>query len=70
MDIAYESLEPQNIANYLQELSSRFHKFYSHCRVLTNDLETSKSRVALVKAVQIVLKNGLTLLGITTPERM
>ena len=70
MDIAYESLEPQNIANYLQELSSRFHKFYSHCRVLTDDLETSKSRVALVKAVQIVLKNGLTLLGITSPERM
>lgn len=70
MNLAYENLEPQNIANYLQELSSRFHKFYSHCRVLSEDSEISKARMALVKSVKIVLENGLNVLGISCPERM
>ena len=70
VEVSFENLEPQNIANYLQELASRFHKFYSHCRVLTDDVEKSKSRMALIKAVKIVLQNGLTILGITSPERM
>ena len=70
VEISFENLEPQYIANYLQELASRFHKFYSHCRVLTDNIEKSKARMALVKAVKIALKNGLTVLGITSPERM
>lgn len=70
IDIAYENLEPQNIVNYLQELSTRFHKFYNSCRVITDNLELSNSRIALVKATKIVLKNGFSILGITAPEKM
>ena len=70
MDLAFENLEPQNIANYLQELSTRFHKFYSQCRVITDDSDLSKARMALVNAVKIVLGNGLKVLGISAPERM
>lgn len=70
VEISYENLEPQYIANYLQELASRFHKFYGHCRVLTDNIERSKARMALVKAVKIALENGLTILGISSPERM
>ena len=70
MDLAFENLEPQNIANYLQELSTRFHKFYSQCRVVTDDSDLSKARMALVNAVKIVLGNGLKVLGISAPERM
>ena len=70
INIAYENFEPQNIANYLQELSARFHKFYSHCRVITEDIELSKSRLALVKATKIILANGFKILGISAPERM
>ena len=70
INIAYENLEPQNIASYLQELSARFHKFYSHCRVITEDIELSKSRLALVKATKIILANGFKVLGISAPERM
>ena len=70
VDLAYENLEPQNIANYLQELSTRFHKFYSHCRVITDDLELSKSRLAIVKATKIILANGFKILGVSAPERM
>ena len=70
MDLAFENLEPQNIANYLQELSTRFHKFYSQCRVITDESDLSKARMALVHAVKIVLGNGLKVLGISAPERM
>ena len=67
---ACKNLEPQNIANYLQDLSSLFHKFYNHCRVITEDEALTKSRLALIKSVKIILHNGLTLLGISAPERM
>jgi len=70
MDLAYENFEPQIIANYLQELATRFHKFYGQCRVLTDDIPLSYSRLSLVKAAQIVLGNGLKVLGINAPERM
>ena len=39
VELGYENLEPQTIANYLQELSGYFHKFYSKCRVITDDNE-------------------------------
>ncbi len=70
MELAYENLEPQIVANYLQELATRFHKFYSHCHVITDDLELSKARLALITSVNMILLNGLKILGISAPERM
>lgn len=70
MDIAFETLEPQIIANYLQELSSRFHKFYSCCRVLTEDKNLSCARMALITATRTVLGNGLKVIGVSAPEKM
>mgnify|MGYP000274108511 FL=1 len=67
---ALEILEPQIIANYLQEVATSFHKFYTECRVITNDAELTTARLALVSATRVVLANGLTILGISRPERM
>ena len=64
------ALEPQTIATYLYDTANNFHKFYSDCRVITDDEELTKSRIALIQAVKIVLSNGLAILGITAPERM
>ena len=64
------ALEPQTIATYLYDTANNFHKFYSDCRVITDDEELTKSRIALIQAVKIVLCNGLAILGITAPERM
>ena len=64
------ALEPQTIATYLYDTANNFHKFYSDCRVITHDEELTKSRIALIQAVKIVLSNGLAILGITAPERM
>ena len=70
LELAYENLEPQIIANYLQELSARFHKFYSHCRVITDDDQLTISRIAIIHASRIILANGFNILGISAPERM
>tara|TARA_B100000579_G_scaffold175721_1_gene143236 strand:- start:483 stop:920 length:438 start_codon:yes stop_codon:yes gene_type:complete len=64
------TLEPQSIANHLHDIASEFHKFYAKCRVITDDIELTKSRIHLIKSVKIVLANGLNILGIQAPEKM
>jgi arginyl-tRNA synthetase len=62
--------EPHRITFYLQELSGLFHPYYNKYRVVENDWELSRARLALCQTVRIVLKDGLTVLGISTPEKM
>ena len=62
--------EPQILANYLFDLASLFHKYYAKNRIITDNLELSSARIILIKAIQIVLKNGLEILGISHPNRM
>lgn len=62
---------PHRITNYIFELASAFHSFYNAEKVLDKDnLERTKARLALVKSVQITLKNALTLIGVSAPEKM
>ena len=67
---AHDNLEPQTIANYLQDLAGTFHRYYAHERVVTKDSGKTSARLVLVQALQIVLYNGLTLLGVHAPKRM
>ena len=62
--------EPHRITFYLQELSGLFHPYYNKYRVVDGDRELSGARLALCGAVGIVLKDGLTILGISVPEKM
>ena len=63
-------LEPHRVPAYLQEFAGAFHKFYHHHRVVTDKLALTRARLVLVKGTQIVLANGLKLLGLSAPERM
>jgi len=65
-----QNLEPQLLTTYLQKLAATFHKFYTIHRVITKDKTLSRARLDLVRAVKIVMANGLNLLGIDAPERM
>ncbi len=67
---AKDNLEPQTIATYLQSLAGQFHKYYAKERVVTDDKNKTSARLILVQALQIVLNNGLSLLGIHALERM
>lgn len=55
---------------YSIQLADLFHKFYTERRVLTEDKLQQEARLQLIKAVSIVLKNTLGLMGITAPEKM
>ena len=65
-----ETNEPQMLSNYLYELSSLFHKYYAHNKIIQENMELTKDRIVLIKSIQIVIKNGLKILGISSPDRM
>ncbi len=58
------------ICRYVQELASEFHSFYNAVRVINDDKELTKARLALVYSVKTVLNNALDILAVTAPERM
>jgi arginyl-tRNA synthetase len=64
------SHEPHRITFYLQELAGMFHPYYHKYKVVTDDIELTRARLALCKAIQIVLRHGLKILGVKAPERM
>ena len=66
-----DTLEPQNISNYLTELSSALHSYYAKERVvdLTNP-SLSEARLYLIDSIRIVIRNGLSLLKISAPKKM
>ena len=71
VDEACQSCRPHIITIYLYDTASQFNQFYRDCPVLPEkNMRLRKSRLALVDATKIVLKNGLDLLGIVAPEEM
>ena len=68
---ACNGCKPHIIANYLYETASKFNQFYRDCPVLPEkNTYLRNSRISLVDGTRIVLKNALTLLGISAPEEM
>jgi len=68
---AAEKRIPHRITNYINELAAALHSFYNAEKVLDQDnLEKTKARLALMKAVQITLQNSLKLIGVSAPEKM
>lgn len=62
--------EPHRLTYYLNELASCFHGFYNKNRVICEDVELTNARLYLLKRTAQTLKNTLTILGISAPERM
>src|SRR5687768_12355599 len=67
---AHEAREPQRVAASLHETARLAHNWYHKVRVLEAPEGVREARLALARAAQIVLRNGLTILGISAPERM
>lgn len=66
---AFDNYDPSQIAKYVINLSQAFNKFYANVHVLDEDPERD-TRLALVKAVEILIKINLELLGISSPDKM
>jgi arginyl-tRNA synthetase len=66
--------EPHRVARYLEDTAATYHRFYDTCRVLPmgdeEPTDLHRARLLLVAATRTVLANGLTLLGVSAPERM
>lgn len=67
---AADELGPHQVAFYLRELAGELHAFYNAERVLVDDDTLKQARLALLLATRQVLRNGLELLGVSTPARM
>uniref|UniRef100_UPI003FEF49DC arginine--tRNA ligase n=1 Tax=Megasphaera elsdenii TaxID=907 RepID=UPI003FEF49DC len=61
---------PHRIAHFVHELAGMFHTFYNHCRIIQEDKDLEKARLALVTAVRITIANSLAILGVSAPEKM
>jgi arginyl-tRNA synthetase len=67
---AAEAEEPHRLTTFLAQLSASFHQFYHEHRILGEDPALSRARLLLVRGVQQTIHNGLSLLGVSAPERM
>ena len=71
MEDVLHSLEPRKIATYLEEVAAAYHKFYGNHKVINpQNTGLSSARKKLCEATKIILTNGLSILGISAPERM
>lgn len=71
MEDVSRSLEPRKIATYLEEVAAAYHKFYGNHKVINpQNTSLSSARKKLCEATKIILTNGLSILGISAPERM
>ena len=62
--------DPAKITHYVEDLATKFHKFYSACRVKGEDISLMQARLNLCFATAVVIKNVLNLMKIGAPEKM
>ena len=64
------AMEPHRITFYLMELAGLFHPYYNRNRVVTDDIELTRARLFLCRAVGTIVASGLSLLGVSAPAKM
>jgi arginyl-tRNA synthetase len=70
LELAASNRAPHALAHYLRDLANTFHTYYNAEKFIVDDPKLRNARLALVEAVQRVIRNGLTLLGVSSPESM
>lgn len=68
--LSAEELETHRICTYLFDLAGAYHKFNRTCRILGTETKLAEARLTLAYASMIVIKNGLSILGVSAPEEM
>ena len=68
--LAARDYDPSFINRYLSELAAAFHKFYNACRIKGEEKDVLLARLKLADTARSVLKNAMTLIGCTAPEKM
>jgi arginyl-tRNA synthetase len=68
--LSEKTMSPHHFTAYLIELADKYHTFYEKCRVLTDDSALTSARLKLIEGVMITIQNGLSLLGVSTLDKM
>ncbi len=67
---AADNRAPHFVPNYLRDVATAFSQFYDNCRIIGEEDALASARMRLALAAKTVLKNGLTVLGISAPRQM
>ncbi|MDP8957505.1 MAG: arginine--tRNA ligase [Actinomycetota bacterium] len=70
IEIVAEALAPHRLTRYAEQLAADFHRFYTECRVITEDQNLTQARLALCLATKTVVASALHLIGVSAPESM
>jgi len=70
IELSANNRAPHNLAQYLRELANEFHSYYNDSIFIVEDKNTRNARMLLIKATQLIIKNGLELLGVSSPKSM
>ena len=70
VETAANNYEPHQITYYLRDLATAFHSYYNAVKFLEADTAERDAMLALSRATQQVLKNGLSIIGVGAPEAM
>lgn len=70
VEMSAQKRMPHLITNYVYELASLFHSYYSHEKIISDDIKYTMERINLIKTVKITIKNALNLIGVEALEKM
>ncbi|MBL7070648.1 MAG: arginine--tRNA ligase [Candidatus Omnitrophica bacterium] len=70
IEMCSKRLEVFPLISYLEEVAAAFHSYYDKHRIISDDIRQTEARLFLCLAIRIVISNGLTLLGVSSPETM
>lgn len=70
VEMSAEKQIPHILANYVYELATLFHTYYSHEKIISDDIKYTSERINLINAVKITIGNALNLIGIVAREKM
>ena len=70
VEMSAEKQIPHILANYVYELATLFHTYYSHEKIISDDIKYTSERINLINAVKITIENALNLIGIVAREKM
>ena len=70
VELASANRAPQNVVHYLRDLAYEFHTYYNSHTFLVDDVDLRNARLTLISAAQQVIRNGLSLVGVSSPDSM
>jgi arginyl-tRNA synthetase len=70
LELSANNRAPQHLVHYLRDLANDFHTYYNAHAFIVDDANLRDARLYLISAMQVVVANGLAILGVSAPEKM